>query len=214
MALIVNEIFHSIQGESSLAGLPFVFVRLTGCNLRCRDCDTRYAYGEGTPWSVERIVDHVTRFSCRRITVTGGEPLTQATTPQLIARLLDEDWLVTLETNGSMDVAPVDPRCIKIIDVKCPSSGMQDRNRWDNLKQLNPQDQIKFVIADRSDFDFACKKVAAVGDRISASQILFSPVHGILPPEQLADWMLETHIEARLQIQLHKYLWPDIQRGV
>ena len=214
MTLIVNEIFHSIQGESSLAGLPFVFVRLTGCNLRCRHCDTKYAYDEGTPWSVERIVGHATRFSCRRITVTGGEPLTQAMTPQLIAQLLDQDLLVTLETNGSMDVASVDPRCIKIVDVKCPSSGMHERNLWNNLKHLNQQDQIKFVIADKPDFDFACEKAATVGDRIPAGQILFSPVHGILPPEQLAGWMLETRMEARLQIQLHKYLWPAIQRGV
>lgn len=214
MTLIINEIFHSIQGESSLAGLPFVFVRLTGCNLRCRHCDTRYAYDEGGPWPVSRIIDQVAGFHCPRVTVTGGEPLMQATTPHLITRLLDRGWLVTLETNGSMDVEPVDPRCIKIVDVKCPSSGMHDHNLWGNLAHLNPQDQVKFVVADKADFAFAREKAADLDGRVPVGQILFSPVHGVLPPERLARWMIEDRVEGRLQLQLHKYLWPDKQRGV
>ena len=214
MQLIINELFHSVQGESSFVGLPFVFIRLTGCNLRCRHCDTRYAYDEGTSWPLDRILRRVARFDCPRVTVTGGEPLAQAMTPHLITALLDRGWLVTLETNGSMNVAPVDPRCIKILDIKCPSSGMHDQNRLDNLTLLTPQDQVKFVVADKSDFDFACQKLPAVQNQLPAGHILFSPVHGELSPEELARWMLDERIEGRLQIQLHKYLWPATERGV
>lgn len=212
--MLINEIFHSIQGESSFAGLPFVFIRLTGCNLRCRHCDTRYAYEDGTPWELDRILRQVTHFNCPRVTVTGGEPLLQEMTPRLITELLDKGWIVTLETNGSLDIAPVDRRCIKIVDVKCPSSGMHDSNCWDNLGRLNYQDQVKFVVADKVDFDFACEKASVVHNQIPVEHILFSPAHGVLAPNQLARWMLEGRIEARLQIQLHKYLWPSAERGV
>jgi 7-carboxy-7-deazaguanine synthase len=214
MPLIINEIFHSIQGESSYAGLPFVFVRLAGCNLRCRYCDTRYAYEEGTPWELDRILGHLARFHCRRVTVTGGEPLLQEMTSGLISALIAQEYLVTLETNGSLDIGQVDPRCVKIMDIKCPSSGMQTHNRWDNLTQLSAADQIKFVVADKIDFDFACQAVSAQPRPLPPGHILFSPAHGALEPRRLAQWMIEARIEARLQLQLHKYIWPDVVRGV
>jgi 7-carboxy-7-deazaguanine synthase len=214
MSLIINEIFQSIQGESSFAGLAFAFIRLSGCNLRCRHCDTRYAYDEGTQWPLDHIIRQIARINCPRVTVTGGEPLLQAATPDLIARLLDQGRLVTLETNGSLDIGPVDPRCIKILDIKCPSSGMHEQNHWDNLALLSPHDEVKFVVADRDDFDFACQNAQNLRGRIPADHLLFSPVHGVLSPTQLARWMLDAHIEGRLQIQLHKYLWPNMERGV
>lgn len=214
MALIVNEIFYSIQGESTWSGLPFVFVRLTGCNLRCRYCDTVYAYEEGSPWEIERILDYVKQFHCPRLTLTGGEPLMQAQTPDLVSRLVDQGITVTLETNGSRDIAKVDQRCIKIMDIKGPSSGMQHHTHWENLDLLRMSDQVKMVIADRNDFDFACSVTQKLGKRIPAGHILFSPAHGRLSAPRLADWMIGTRVDARLQIQLHKYLWPDKTRGV
>jgi len=214
MSLMLNEIFYSIQGESTWAGLPFVFIRLSGCNLRCRYCDTRYAYDEGSPWELEAVVKQVARFQCRRITVTGGEPLLQEKTPALVTRLIDQGYRVTLETNGSLDIGRVEERCIKVMDIKSPSSGMQAHNRWANLELLSRQDEVKFVLADRDDFEFACEKTALLGKRIPAGHTLFSPAHGVLPPEQLARWMLEVRVAARLQIQLHKYIWPQVSRGV
>ncbi|MDA8140822.1 MAG: radical SAM protein [Desulfobacteraceae bacterium] len=214
MALIINEIFSSIQGESTFAGLPFLFVRLTGCNLRCRYCDTRYAYEEGSAWEIARILQHLNQFKCRRVTVTGGEPLLQAQTPDLITALLGQAYIVTLETNGSLDISRVDPRCIKILDIKCPSSGMQAHNLEKNWSLLTNEDQVKFVVADQIDFEFARRTTAALPCHIRPGNVLFSPAHGLLAPRLLAQWMMETQVEGRLQIQLHKYIWPDIQRGV
>lgn len=213
MALTINEIFYSIQGESTWAGLPFVFIRLTGCNLRCRYCDTQYAYTQGTVWTIDKILAHVAKLRCRHIAVTGGEPLLQTDTPLLIEQLLESGFTTTIETNGSQDVGVLDPRCIKVVDVKCPSSEMMAKNDWNNFKQITRHDQVKFVIADRIDFEFACKTLETISETLPIQQILFSPVHGVLAADELAQWMLDSHIQARLQIQLHKYLWPHVDRG-
>lgn len=214
MSLTISEIFPSIQGESSWAGLPFVFVRLTGCNLRCRYCDTRYAYDEGRTMSLDTVVRRVADFGCPRVTLTGGEPLLQASTPELAGALSDRGYIVTVETNGSLDIGVLDARCHRIMDIKCPSSGMQHHHRWANLDLLTPRDEVKFVVADRDDFQYALDILPRLANRPAAAQILFSPAHGILPPRQLADWLLETRTDARLQLQLHKILWPDQDRGV
>ncbi|MBT8341868.1 MAG: radical SAM protein [Desulfatitalea sp.] len=214
MPIMVNEIFYSIQGESIMSGLPYVFVRLSGCNLQCRYCDTRHAWDEGTPWEIAQILTHIARYQCLRVLVTGGEPLLQEQTLELIRRLLAKDYDVSLETNGSKDISRVAVRCQRIMDFKCPSSGMQAHNRMTNLSHLMPWDQVKFVIADREDFDFACGLLPTVSQRLGPGQILFSPAHPALPATQLANWMLDAHVEARLQIQLHKYLWPNQERGV
>ena len=210
----VNEIFYSLQGESTWVGLPFVFVRLTGCNLRCRYCDTRYAYDQGEPMSMEAILQQVAAFGCSRVTLTGGEPLLHAQAPALVAALLDRGYRVTVETNGSLDIGPLDARCIRIMDIKCPSSGMQAHNRWANLPLLGPADEVKFVVADRADFQFALDALPRLADNIPPDRRLFSPVNDLLPARQLADWMLSARVEARMQIQLHKALWPNITRGV
>jgi 7-carboxy-7-deazaguanine synthase len=214
MTLLVNEIFFSIQGESTWAGLPFVFIRLTGCNLRCRYCDTRYAYAQGERLEVDDVLQKVAAFACPRVTITGGEPLVQDHTPDLAARLLEKGYRVTLETNGSLDIGSLDRRCIRIMDIKCPSSGMHAHNRMSNLPLLGPQDQVKFVLADKADFQFALEKLDALGSHVPPEHILFSPAYEALPADRLAGWMLEAHVEARLQVQLHKYLWPDVEKGV
>lgn len=214
MTLKINEIFYSIQGESTWAGLPFVFVRLSGCNLRCRYCDTQYAYVQGDAISIDAVLRKVAAFACPRVTLTGGEPLLQDRTPALAARLLENGYQVTIETNGSLDIGALDRRCIRIVDIKCPSSGMRAHNRMSNLRFLNPHDQVKFVLADRADFDFALEQIELLGNAVPSGNILFSPVHKVLDGARLAQWMLEAHVQARLQMQLHKILWPDIQRGV
>ena len=214
MTFIINEIFHSIQGESTLAGLPFVFVRLTGCNLRCRYCDTRYAYKEGRPMEIGEVLSHVARFNCERVTITGGEPLLQEATSGLVSQLINSRFQVSVETNGSLDISALDQRCTRVVDIKCPSSGMQQHNLPSNLKQLGVNDQLKFVIADREDFEFACRTIGEMDHQLSAGNILFSPAHTQLAPRALANWMIEAGTDARLQLQLHKYIWPDIDRGV
>ncbi len=214
MALRINEIFHSIQGESTSAGLPFVFVRLTGCNLRCRYCDTQYAYDEGEWLEGSAILSRISHFKCRRVTITGGEPLLQDETPGLVTQLINKGYHVSMETNGSLDISVLDSRCTKVVDVKCPSSGMQAHNLISNTERVGINDQLKFVIADRADFEFASCTVEGIEHPLPAGNILFSPAHGRLAAEQLAEWMLEDGSNARLQIQLHKYLWPDIERGV
>jgi len=214
MALEINELFYSIQGESSWAGLPFVFVRLTGCNLRCRYCDTVYAYDEGRTWEIEAITEHIKQFRCSRVTITGGEPLLQVHTPALVDRLIAEGYTVSMETNGSRDIGRVNPLCIKVMDLKGPSSGMQHHNRMENLQILMPHDQVKIVIAGRDDFDFALSVAPAILKNVPAGNLLLSPAHGMLPAAQLAQWMLDAHLDARLQIQLHRFIWPTTDRGV
>lgn len=201
----ITEIFHSIQGESTLAGLPCVFVRLTGCNLRCVWCDTPYAFHGGTEMSLDEIVAEVRRHPCRRVEITGGEPLLQKDVLPLMGRLCDLGWEVLLETGGSLDVSGVDERVIRIVDVKCPGSGECARNLWENFACLSSRDQVKFVIRDRADFDWACA-VVRERDLTAKHPVLFSPVHGEMDPHLLARWILESGLDARLQIQLHKVL--------
>ncbi|WP_372682421.1 radical SAM protein [Desulfosarcina sp.] len=214
MILTVNEIFYSIQGESVYAGLPCVFVRLTGCNLRCHYCDTRYAFDEGNAMSVAQIVDQVATFGCRLVEITGGEPLFQDHTPALVDALLGSGYQLLMETNGSLDIDRVDRRCSRIMDIKCPSSGAHMKNDDANLQRLTVHDQVKFVIGDRDDFLFATELLPRLAAILPADRILFSAVSDRLPPDQLAAWMLDGRIEARLQLQLHRLIWPDQERGV
>ena len=214
MALLVTEIFYSIQGESLWAGLPCVFVRLSGCNLRCHYCDTPYAYEPGEPMAIKAVVRRVDRFGCKRLTITGGEPLLQEETPQLVSRLMDDGYSVSMETNGSLDISQIDRRCIKIVDIKCPSSGMQDHNFMKNIRKLGPQDQIKFVMADRKDFAFSLSIAQRLSSEMEAERILLSPVYGILSADRLASWMLDANVHGRLQLQLHRMIWPHSDRGV
>ncbi|MBU0992338.1 MAG: radical SAM protein [Proteobacteria bacterium] len=214
MALKVNEIFHSLQGESTFTGMPCVFVRLSGCNLRCSYCDTGYAYAHGTLIDIEEIMDMVSHHACRLVEITGGEPLIQEETPALVKTLLDKDFTVLMETNGSMRIDLVDEKCIKIVDMKCPSSGESEKNDTENLKRLSAKDQLKFVIADKNDFHFAVAMVNQLNHKIPGGNILFSPVAGTLEPPRLAAWILENKLTVRFQIQLHKILWPNIDRGV
>ena len=214
MALLVNEIFYSIQGESLYSGLACTFIRLTGCNLRCSYCDTQYAYNEGTEIEIDKLIKNISGFDCSLVEITGGEPLIQEETPVLIEKLLDGKLTVLLETNGSIDISNIDKRCIKILDIKCPSSEMSEKNNLDNLKKLNNKDQIKFVIGNRNDYDFAKKIVKQTPEIFPRGNILFSPIYNKLELSELAKWILKDKLSVRYQIQLHKIIWPDILRGV
>lgn len=211
--LKVNEIFHSIQGESSQAGRPCVFVRLTWCNLRCAWCDTAYAFEEGRELSVGAILEKVASHGTFYVLVTGGEPLLQPGVHDLLGELLDRGHEVALETGGSLDISDVDRRVAIVLDLKCPGSGMAGKNRWDNLDRLKPTDEVKFVIADRADYEWTR---AVISERGLAGRcgLLVSPVHGQLRPRALAEWVLADRLPVRLQIQLHKYIWPPDMRGV
>ena len=213
MSLLVNEIFYSVQGESTYAGRPCVFVRLTACNLRCRWCDTEYAFSEGETLTVEQVLEQVRAYKCTLVEITGGEPLLQEDVYPLIDRLLLEGYEVLIETGGSLDVGRLDPRVVKIVDLKAPGSGMEHRNNLDNLRYLDRKDQVKFVVADRRDYEWA-KRMMAEHGLAEKAQVLFSPVFGELHPRELAEWILADRLPARLQIQLHKYLWEPNQRGV
>ena len=211
--LKVNEIFHSIQGESTHAGEPCVFVRLTGCNLRCVWCDTEYAFYEGRPMSVEEILDQVERYGCRLVELTGGEPLLQPEAVPLMQALLDRGCRVLLETGGSLPIEAVPEGVLRIVDVKCPGSGESEKNRWENLKHLRSGDELKFVVKDREDYLWAAQQIRDRElDRLCP--VLLSPVHGVLDPGQLADWVLGDRLPVRVQIQMHKVLWPGVLRGV
>lgn len=215
MALKINEVFYSIQGESSYAGRPCVFVRLTGCNLRCSYCDTVHAYEEGTWQDVDAVVEQISSFNCRLVEITGGEPLLQEDTPILVKELLGRRYEVILETNGSRDIRAVDTGCVRIVDVKCPSSGESAKNDLNNLHRLTPRDEIKFVVGDRDDYEYARKIIADYSlERFRAKPPLFSVVHGRLLPDNLAEWILADRLNARLQIQLHKVIWGAEARGV
>jgi len=209
----ITEIFHSIQGESSYAGQPCVFVRLTGCPLRCTWCDTDYAFYGGQECSIDEILAKVHTYGCRLVEVTGGEPLAQTESLPLMTRLCDTDYTVLLETSGAVDIAPVDPRVHVILDVKCPGSGMADRMHWPNLSKLTVKDEAKFVLADRTDYDWA-REILAEHDVADRCTVLFSPVFGSLGVRELADWILADKLPVRFQIQLHKYIWAPDMRGV
>ena len=204
--LRVTEIFFSLQGETSRVGLPTVFVRLTGCPLRCRWCDTSYSFQGGANLALGEILEHVGRWPTRHVTVTGGEPLAQKSCLALLTALCDAGYDVSLETGGALDISAVDPRVSRIVDIKPPGSGEVERNRWENLAALTARDEIKLVLAGRADYDWAKRVIAehALGERCP---VLLSPVHGELEARDLAHWMLEDGVAARLQIQLHKALW-------
>ena len=206
-ALKITEIFRSLQGESDSVGWPTVFVRLTGCPLRCVWCDTAYAFQGGTWMEIDAIVDRVQALDTRHVCVTGGEPLAQKRCIELLAALCDSGHRVSLETSGALPVDAVDPRVVKVLDLKAPASGESGRNRWENLDHLQAHDQIKFVIASRQDFDWAVEQVRE--RNLTRWDVLFSPVWETLPPRELADWLLESGLEARLQLQTHKVLWGD-----
>jgi 7-carboxy-7-deazaguanine synthase len=212
--LTVNEIFHSIQGESTRAGEPCVFVRLTACDLRCSWCDTPYAFYEGTKRTVEDVLEEVDRYDCQLVEITGGEPLLQDDVYPLMDALLARGRTVMIETGGHRPIDRVPPAVIKIVDVKCPGSGEADKNHWDNLAQLATHDEVKFVIKDRADYDFAVSALKTRGIASRAGRVLFAPVHGVLDPKTLSQWMLADAVPARLQIQLHKIIWPPQTRGV
>ncbi len=208
----VTEIFHSIQGESTHAGRPCAFVRLTGCNLRCRWCDSEYTFTGGEKMSIDEVMARVAAYGCKLVEITGGEPLAQSEAFDLIQRLCDEGYEVLIETSGSIDVTPVDERATLILDIKCPGSGEAEKNRWENLDHLKPRDEIKFVIAGRNDYDWA-RSVIAERD-LTRWTILFSPVWGELELKPLAEWMLADRVPARLQTQLHKHIWGADVWGV
>ena len=211
--LVVNEIFHSIQGESSHTGRPCVFIRLTYCNLRCTWCDTAYAFEEGSRMTVADILSRVEPYNCRLVEVTGGEPLMQEGVNALFTALCDRGYEVLVETGGSLAVGGIDRRVKRIIDFKCPGSGMVKKNLWSNVEALTPEDEVKFVIADREDFDWAVGKMREHGiDR--RCTVLMSVVFGELEPVELARWILESGVNARLQLQVHKYIWEPSARGV
>ena len=212
--LTINEIFYSIQGESSRAGQPCVFVRLTACDLRCSWCDTAYAFDEGRKMSVDDVVAAVERYGCPLVEITGGEPLLQEDVYELMTRLAGAGHIVLLETGGHRSVARVPAGVLKIIDVKCPGSGEAEKNDWSNLDALGPADEVKFVIKDRVDYEFARDVIVRYGLPGRAAAVLMSPVHGVLQPRALSEWMLADRLPARLQVQLHKYIWPANTRGV
>jgi len=206
--LRITEIFLSLQGESRSMGWPTVFVRLTGCPLRCGYCDTTYAFKGGESMSIDNILTRVARHRVRHVTVTGGEPLAQKQCLPLLERLCDEGYEVSLETSGAIDLAGVDPRVVKVMDLKTPSSGEMDRNLYDNIQYLSPQDQVKFVIGDEADYAWSCEQL----DRLQLAdrcEVLFSPVQGKLSPTTLADWIVRDRLPVRFQVQLHKLLWGD-----
>ena len=212
--LTINEIFHSIQGESSRAGQLCVFVRLTACDLRCSWCDTPYAFHEGRKMSVDEVVAAVEAHGSRLVEITGGEPLLQDEVYPLMDRLLASGRTVMLETGGHRPIDRVPAAVLKIVDIKCPASGEAARNDWSNLGRLQPHDEVKFVVQDRADYEFARDVIARYDLASRAAAVLLSPVHGVLAPKVLSEWMLADRLPARLQLQLHKYIWPPSTRGV
>lgn len=210
--LRVTEIFFSIQGESSHAGRPCAFVRLTGCNLRCRWCDSEYTFTGGEKMELDEVLRRVRAYGCNLVEITGGEPLAQQESFELIRRLCEERFEVLIETSGSIDVSTADPRAKIILDVKCPASGEVEKNRWSNLQHLRPHDEIKFVIAGRGDYDWARQML--VEKQLDRWTVLFSPVWGEMDMRALAEWMLADRVPARFQTQLHKHIWGADARGV
>lgn len=207
--LKLTEIFRSLQGEADTAGIPTVFIRLTGCPLRCVYCDTAYAFTGGNWWSLPEVLQRVAELNTRHVCVTGGEPLAQAAVHALMPALCDAGHRVSLETSGAMALSEVDPRVIKIVDVKTPASGEERRNRYEDFAYLHRQDWLKFVIADRADYEWSRSQVqsGALSERCG---VLFSPSHEVLAPGTLADWILDDQLDVRLQVQLHKYLWGNV----
>ncbi len=210
----INEIFYSIQGESSFAGCPCAFIRLAACDLRCTYCDTEYAFYEGREMSIADIMRAIGPYPARLALVTGGEPMLQPAVHDLFRALLTRDYTVCVETGGHISLKDVDARVHKIMDLKCPSSGMMDRNNAGNVQYLTRADEVKFVVGDRADFDWACEMTRRFDLPARVASVLFSPVYRKLPYGELARWVLDSGLPVRLQVQLHKIIWPDILRGV
>jgi 7-carboxy-7-deazaguanine synthase len=211
--LKITEIFHSIQGESSHAGRACVFVRLSGCNLRCTWCDTAYAFEEGRPMEVDEVLAAIEEFGCPLVEITGGEPLLQPEVVPLMERLLGLGYEVLLETGGSLPINDVPAGVRRIVDIKCPGSGHADANLWENLERLREGDEIKFVLASREDYDWAVEQIVA--RRLAGRcPMIFMPAHGLLDPGEMARWVIDDGLQVRVQLQLHKLLWPGVERGV
>jgi 7-carboxy-7-deazaguanine synthase len=206
--LRVTEVFYSLQGEARTVGFPTVFVRLTGCPLRCGYCDTEYAFYGGQWLALDDILARVCEYAPRHVTVTGGEPLAQRPCREFLKRLCDQGYEVSLETSGALDIAGIDPRVSIVMDIKTPGSGEEKKNLYANIAQLAKKDQVKFVICDRADYDWSKEKLAEY-QLIRVCEVLFSPCHGQLSPTDLAEWILEDRLPVRMQIQLHKLLWQD-----
>ena len=207
--LRITEIFHSLQGESNRVGLPTAFIRLTGCPLRCGYCDTSYAFKGGEWMSLAQIKAVVESYQTGYVTVTGGEPLAQEACSELLTLLCDDGYRVSLETSGAMDISGVDPRVVRVMDIKTPASGEAERNLYQNIEQLNPHDQVKFVVCNEADYQWS-RQLLRDHDLESRCEILFSPVNGTQDPTQLAEWILRDRLNVRFQIQLHKYLWGNV----
>lgn len=208
------EIFASVQGETTFSGLPTTFIRLAACNLRCSWCDTKYSFGRGIPYSLEAILTKVEEFSCKNVCITGGEPLLQNNVHILMSHLCSMKYVVSLETSGSLSIAQVDSRVHTILDIKCPDSGMSEKNLWSNLDILRPQDEVKFVINSFSDYQYAKKISMDYKLFAKAKQVLFSPVHGVLDPKLLVEWILRDKLPVRLNLQIHKHIWTPETKGV
>lgn len=206
----ITEIFYSLQGETRTVGLPTVFVRLTGCPLRCGYCDTAYAFTGGEKMEIADIVSAVSAYKPRYVTVTGGEPLAQQSCFELLTVLCNLDVEVSLETSGAIDITAVDPRVVCVMDLKTPASGEEPKNKYSNIDKLKAKDQVKFVICDRNDYEWSCQKLTEY-NLVDRCEVLFSPIHGKLNPADLAEWIIEDNLAVRMQIQMHKYLWNDEQ---
>lgn len=213
MSFTVSEIFRSIQGESSFAGLPCVFVRLAGCNLRCRYCDTRHALEDGETMSMEDILQRVDSYGVNLVEITGGEPLVQDGTPRLAGALLERGHQVLVETNGSLDISVLPEGTVRVMDIKCPSSGESQHTMWENIWRLKPYDEVKFVVSDRHDYEWA-RGIILENFGHSKTKVLLGTVFGELPTRNLVEWMLEDRLPVRFQLQIHKYIWPHDKRGV
>jgi len=213
MILKINEIYHSIQGESSFTGLPCIFVRLTYCNLRCSYCDSEYTFYEGTDMSIDEILNKIKSYSCKLVEVTGGEPLVQKGCINLLQKLVDLDYKVLLETSGSLTIKDVPKEVINIIDFKCPSSNMKKKNLWENINYLKLDDEVKFVIGNREDYDWAKNKIKKY-NLTNTCKVLMSPTYKEIEPKMITEWILEDNLNIRFQVQLHKEIWPEEERGV
>ena len=212
--LTINEIYHSIQGESTWAGRPCVFVRLTFCNLRCNYCDTAYAFYEGEKMSLPEIVERVIAFGCPLVEITGGEPLLQKNVLPLMTMLADARMTILLETSGAHDISKVDPRVHRIMDLKTPGSGECERNLWSNIPHLTERDEVKFVIGSREDYEWSREKMCEHNLAKRCHAVLFSPIFGRIEPQEIVEWMLADKLEARFQLQMHKFIWSPTARGV
>ena len=212
--LTINEIYHSLQGESTWAGWPCVFVRLTFCNLRCNYCDTEYAFYEGIKRSLGEILDAIAAYRCPLVEITGGEPLLQKNVLPLMSMLCDSGYTVLLETSGAHDISKVDPRVHRIMDLKTPGSGEVDKNLWSNIDHLNAGDEVKFVMGSREDYEWSRDKVQRYDLPSRCRAVLFSPIFGRIDPRQIVEWILADKLNVRFQLQMHKFIWSPAQRGV